>query len=207
MDALQDRIRGSLIGGAIGDALGYPVEFVHNFKAIQHLYGERAITRLDTSQRWLLSEGQTGKAVISDDTQMTLFTANGLLNAKRLSWPYVAGIRNAYLEWFHTQTGEKPNHGYDCWIASIPELNEQRAPGNTSMTALNAINKGRTPYNDSKGCGDMMRVAHQMGYDYDQTMAELRRLFKDCPKSTYRRIPETEEQCRFIAKYIKNNCN
>ncbi len=50
-------------------------------------------------------------------------------------------------------------------------------------------------------------LAHQMGYDYDQTMAELRRLFKDCPKSAYRRIPETEEQCRFIARYIKNHCN
>ena len=79
MDTLQDRIRGSLIGGAIGDALGYPVEFVYNFKAIQQLYGERGITRLDTNQRWLLAEDQTGKAIISDDTQMTLFTANGLL--------------------------------------------------------------------------------------------------------------------------------
>ena len=28
MNTLQDRIRGSLIGGAIGDALGYPVEFM-----------------------------------------------------------------------------------------------------------------------------------------------------------------------------------
>ena len=49
-------------------------------------------------------------------------------------------------------------------------------------------------------------LAHQMGYDYDQTMAELRRLFKDCPKSAYRRIPETEEQRQFIARYIKNHC-
>ena len=29
MNSLQDRIRGSLVGGAIGDALGYPVEFVY----------------------------------------------------------------------------------------------------------------------------------------------------------------------------------
>ena len=32
MDALQDRIRGSLVGGAIGDALGYPVEFIKTYK-------------------------------------------------------------------------------------------------------------------------------------------------------------------------------
>ena len=159
MNGLQDRIRGSIIGGAIGDALGYPVEFVSNFKAIQHLYGEHGITRLQPDQPWLEDGDHKGKAVISDDTQMTLFTANGLLNAKRLGWPHVVGIRNAYLEWFYTQTGEKPSHGIDCWIASIPELNEERAPGNTCMTALNAINKGRTPYNDSKGCGGVMRVA------------------------------------------------
>lgn len=83
MSTLQDRIRGSLIGGAIGDALGYPVEFIYSFEEIQARYGERGITRLDTRQHWLEEEGQTGTAVVSDDTQMTLFTANGILNAKQ----------------------------------------------------------------------------------------------------------------------------
>ena len=46
MNTLQDRIRGSLIGGAIGDALGYPVEFIKTYKGIQEKYGERGITRL-----------------------------------------------------------------------------------------------------------------------------------------------------------------
>ena len=50
MKNLQDRIRGSLIGGAIGDALGYPVEFMYSFEEIQGRYGERGITRLDTRQ-------------------------------------------------------------------------------------------------------------------------------------------------------------
>ena len=31
----KDRIRGSLIGGAIGDALGYPVEFFYDYRTIQ----------------------------------------------------------------------------------------------------------------------------------------------------------------------------
>ena len=31
MSTLQDRIRGSQIGGAIGDALGYPVECTYSF--------------------------------------------------------------------------------------------------------------------------------------------------------------------------------
>lgn len=31
---LKDRIRGSLIGGAIGDALGYPVEFIYSYSKV-----------------------------------------------------------------------------------------------------------------------------------------------------------------------------
>ena len=159
MNTLHDRIRGSLIGGAIGDALGYPVEFVSNFKAIQHLYGERGITRLQPDQPWLEDGGHKGEAVISDDTQMTLFTTNGLLNAKRLNVEDIAAISNAYVEWYFTQTGGKPCPYNDCWIANIPEMNVDRAPGNTCMTALNAIYRGRVPSNDSKGCGGVMRVA------------------------------------------------
>ena len=53
MNTLLDRIRGSLIGGAIGDALGYPIEFIYTFGEIQKRYGERGITRLDTKQHWL----------------------------------------------------------------------------------------------------------------------------------------------------------
>ena len=74
MNSLQDRIRGSLIGGAIGDALGYPIEFM-NFKGIKYKYGEEGYLL-----RHYLQNMEDGKAVFSDDTQMTLFTAVGLLN-------------------------------------------------------------------------------------------------------------------------------
>ena len=150
MYSLQDRIRGSLIGGAIGDALGYPVEFMGE-KQIVHHFGERGITRF--------SLNHNGKAVVSDDTQMTLFTANGLLNAKRLGIAPKYGICRAYIEWYLTQTGEKSKKFNDCWINAIPELNANRAPGTTCMSALDAIYRGREPQNNSKGCGGVMRVA------------------------------------------------
>ena len=35
----------SLVGGAIGDALGYPVEFIPSFEEIQAKYGERGMPR------------------------------------------------------------------------------------------------------------------------------------------------------------------
>ncbi|MDE7309981.1 MAG: ADP-ribosylglycohydrolase family protein [Lachnospiraceae bacterium] len=66
-----DKIRGCLIGGAAGDALGYPVEFF-SWREIQERFGSDGITEYQI-------DSQTGKALISDDTQMTLFTANGIL--------------------------------------------------------------------------------------------------------------------------------
>lgn len=159
MNTLQDRIRGSLIGGAIGDALGYPVEFIYSIEEIQKRYGERGITRLDTRQHWLDETEQVGKAVVSDDTQMTLFTANGILNAKQKGMPGIIGITYAYLEWYLTQIGVKSSKYHDCWISNVQELNHRRAPGKTCMSALDDIYRGKDPMNNSKGCGGVMRIA------------------------------------------------
>ena len=159
MNTLQDRIRGSLIGGAIGDALGYPVEFIYSFGEIQKRYGERGITRLDTRQHWLDDTEQAGKAVVSDDTQMTLFTANGLLNAKKQGISLKYGLCRAYIEWYLTQIGKKSPKYKDCWISNVLELNHRRAPGNTCMSSLDDIYRGKDPMNNSKGCGGVMRVA------------------------------------------------
>ena len=159
MNTLQDRIRGSLIGGAIGDALGYPVEFIYSFEEIQARYGERGITRLDIKQHWLEDAEQAGKAVVSDDTQMTLFTANGLLNAKKQGILLKYGICRAYIEWYLTQIGKKSPKYRDCWISNVPELNHRRAPGNTCMSSLDDIYRGKDPMNNSKGCGGVMRIA------------------------------------------------
>ena len=66
-----DKIRGCLIGGAIGDALGYAIEFQQEDQIFGR-YGTSGITDYELDRA-------TGKALISDDTQMTLFTADGLL--------------------------------------------------------------------------------------------------------------------------------
>ena len=179
MYSLQDRIRGSLIGGAVGDALGYPVEFMGE-KQIVHHFGERGITRF--------SLNHNDMAVVSDDTQMTLFTANGLLNAKRLGIAPKFSICRAYIEWYLTQTGEKPKKFNDCWISAIPELNARRAPGTTCMSALDAIYRGREPQNNSKGCGGVMRVAPIPLYaavDERMSIEEADRLAGDTAEITH----------------------
>ena len=162
MNTLQDKIRGSLIGGAIGDALGYPVEFIYSFEGIQARYGERGITRLDTKQHWLYETEQVGKAVVSDDTQMTLFTANGILNATEQGISMKHSICRAYIEWYLTQIGKKSPKYKDCWISDVAELNHRRAPGNTCMSSLDDIYRGKEPMNNSKGCGGVMPPFHYM---------------------------------------------
>ena len=189
MNTLQDRIRGSLIGGAIGDALGYPVEFVYSFEGIQARYGEKGITRLDTYKRWPGEEEQTGKAVVSDDTQMTLYTANGLLNARRQNISFKYGICRAYIEWYLTQIGKKSGKYHDCWISDVPALNARRAPGNTCMSALDAIYRGKEPRNNSKGCGGVMRVAPIPLYGVVErcmSVGEVDRLAADAAEITHK---------------------
>ena len=75
----KDRVRGSLIGGAIGDALGFPVEFIDSYEEIQMRYGENGITRLDTGHRW--TKTNMDKAVISDASLYLRRNADGKLMA------------------------------------------------------------------------------------------------------------------------------
>lgn len=95
---LQDKCRGSLIGGAIGDALGYAVEF-SSLNSIRKKYGENGIADY--------VRDPNGIAEISDDTQMSLFTAEGLLNAvvggKTFEKDVVPYISTAYEHWYYTQ--------------------------------------------------------------------------------------------------------
>lgn len=172
-----DKIRGSLFGGAVGDALGYPVEFL-TWSRIQKHYGKQGITSYEL-------DPQSGTALISDDTQMALFTANGILSAETKG--YVPGnsesvsgyVYTAYRDWLSTQTGSHiclATHIQDSWLLDIPELHDRRAPGNTCMSALQSgiCGSTATPINDSKGCGGVMRVA-PLGLHYCPETEEQRR--------------------------------
>lgn len=156
-EKIQDRCRGSLVGGAIGDALGYPVEFVSSFEAISARYGAEGITDYDLSCS--CAYGKRDKAWISDDTQMTLYTAEGLLEASWNGLEMIPTICNAYLAWWGKQVGRKVNVSYQSKLSQIDELNQDRAPGNTCLTSLKQIHSGKDPKNSSKGCGGVMRVA------------------------------------------------
>jgi ADP-ribosylglycohydrolase len=154
-----DRIRGCLLGGAVGDALGAPVEFLS-------LAEIRATFRAGGITDFAPAFGREG--AITDDTQMTLFTAEGLMRAhNRMISKGICSVPDvvwwAYQRWLHTQ-GEsttKGDYGLDGWLIEVPDLHSRRAPGNTCLSALAGGTPGRVgePINDSKGCGGVMRVA------------------------------------------------
>ncbi|WP_444942963.1 ADP-ribosylglycohydrolase family protein [Microbulbifer sp. ZKSA006] len=156
----HQRFQGCLLAGAVGDALGAPVEFIRS-EDIRRKFGPQGIR--DFSPVY----GRLG--AITDDTQMTLFTAEGLLRA------YVRGVSRgicnvestvarAYLRWLHTQSGALSNRSdivNRSWLLELPQLHYRRAPGMTCLQALNAYADGAgiRADNDSKGCGGVMRVA------------------------------------------------
>ena len=155
-----NKFKGCLIGGAVGDALGYAVEFLPA-ASIFEKYGEKGITEYELRH---------GDAEISDDTQMTLFTATGLLvgNTRGMTRGIMGDYAECYIaysyrDWYRTQTEKYPlpEEFHYSWLVNIPELFSRRAPGNTCLSALAQSGNGtlETPLNHSKGCGGIMRVA------------------------------------------------
>ena len=172
-----NKFRGCLIGGAAGDALGYEIEFLDE-ENIAARFGSSGITEYTLTN---------GKALISDDTQMTMFTANGLLLCttrammKGLRLSYIDFIRDMYKCWYMTQEGIFPtkNEYKRSWLLNVPALYDRRAPGTTCTSAIKDGADGTVdkPINDSKGCGGVMRVApiglYFTGTDMDITQSDM----------------------------------
>lgn len=163
------QVKGCLLGGAVGDALGAPVEFM-SWAEIQERFGKEGI------QEFAPAYGRLG--AITDDTQMTLWTAEGVLRGinrgvqRGIGGP-MSVLPRSYLRWLWTQDGALPvgmespslilgdDDTESGWLLGVEELRSRRAPGNTCLAALRSMRTGieREATNDSKGCGTVMRVA------------------------------------------------
>ncbi|WP_280417394.1 ADP-ribosylglycohydrolase family protein [Nocardia carnea] len=160
-EMLVDKVRGTMVGGAIGDALGWPIEFLSRTEILRR-YGEPGVTG------FLPGPEPGAPAAITDDTQMTLFTAEGLLRCPPGS-DAVPALHRAYLRWLDTQQSAGPAPEPDGWLAAQPFLYAVRAPGNACMTGLRRQSAGLLPPRQfgtegpvnphSKGCGTVMRSA------------------------------------------------
>lgn len=163
-------MRACLLAGAVGDALGAAIEF-------DSLDEIRARHGADGLRDYAVAYGRRGS--VTDDTQLTLFTLEGLIRARlRLRTKGIGHppsvVLHAYLRWLHTQgvswaqaggpfAAGRP--GPDGWLLTERALHSRRAPGNTCLSALIVFAAGgeqgsvACPPNSSKGCGGVMRAA------------------------------------------------
>jgi ADP-ribosylglycohydrolase len=157
----RDRVLGCFLGGAVGDALGAPLEF----RNTKDIFAEFGPTGLRDFIPW---HGTLGG--ITDDTQLMLFTAEALLRTRVMGHGYRSYypptiLRNAYRRWLMTQRqeGPPPDHLDTArgWLLDVPGLWVQRSPDRVSIQSLKK-NKLGTPeeaINDGKGFGAIARVA------------------------------------------------
>lgn len=154
-DQTSRQLHASLLGGAIGDSLGADVEFL-SLSAIRDRFPHGILD---------IPPFMGQKGAITDDTQMTLFTAEGLIRA------YIRGtlrgichppsvVHHALLRWLRTQGGSPRMSTDDVGLVADNRLWARRAPRLTCLSSLSESQRfGDSAKNGSKGCGTIMRVA------------------------------------------------
>ena len=150
------RVRGLLYASALGDALGYPLEL---------LSAEQIAER--NPKPW---EAAYGELLISDDTQLTCYTLDGLTEV--LEWnnegaaaDELACLWLAYLRWFRgigEALPETAPFSLDREIDGSNELTARRGPGAATLRALGTgemqlVSKSVNP--DALGSGALVRSA------------------------------------------------
>lgn len=125
----------ALWGGALADAIGNRLEFIPR------------VTRKDFDRQL------RQPLYITDDTQMTLFVWDALLDGKS---PKVA-----ICSWYRTQLGlfGGTDIGKGSKLHRFHELNRKEAPGTTCMSSAYSLLMGYPVKNDSKGNGTVMRAS------------------------------------------------
>jgi ADP-ribosylglycohydrolase len=164
-----DRVMGSLLGGAIGDALGAPVEFLSRDEIVT-MTGKAGVRDYLPAE----FDGIRDRGLVTDDTQMVLFTMEGLIAAhvrrqKRGIGFVMALVQDSYLRWYQTQVSSGPASDVRGWLGQEQWLYSRRAPGATCLSALQFTAEqqdrrgarvlGDPAVNSSKGCGAVMRAA------------------------------------------------
>ncbi|MBI5832217.1 MAG: ADP-ribosylglycohydrolase family protein [Armatimonadetes bacterium] len=134
---MVDRYVGCILGLAVGDALGFPTEFM-SLDDIRSRYGHDGISDFVSYHRFPLG-------TFTDDTQMSCALAEALLETRGADLDTVmAAVARRFVSW-----------------SIAPDNN--RAPGMSCLSGCRALAAG-VPWRtsgvpDSKGCGSAMRSA------------------------------------------------
>ncbi|MGD9099724.1 MAG: ADP-ribosylglycohydrolase family protein, partial [Anaerolineae bacterium] len=108
-----DRCRGMMVGMGLGDALGYRVEF----NQPETLWNEYGLWGICTPPL------RGGRMLYTDDTQMAVYLARGLLRSRAEGDDWHAAVADEFVTWLRD-----------------PENN--RAPGGTCLSGCRALERG-----------------------------------------------------------------
>ncbi|MEV0295169.1 ADP-ribosylglycohydrolase family protein [Nocardia sp. NPDC050710] len=182
----EEIVHGCLFGGAVGDALGAPVEnmLLHH---IRQRYGPLGVT----------GDPDSFDGAISEETQLTLFTVEALIKgsvrarARGIGGATLGLMQMGFLVWLRGQGVAIPEQPVrlHSGLAAHPELMGHRGTTHAVTTALQKVaaqlqpsrplGTRADPINDSKGCGAVARAAPcGFGYTLDRAGSSLAYVFE-----------------------------
>ncbi|MFE8991742.1 ADP-ribosylglycohydrolase family protein [Streptomyces collinus] len=129
----RSRVRGTLLGVAVGDALGTPVDRL-TIDGIREAHGAEGLVDLAPAF------GRRG--AVTHLTQLTLFSVDGLIRAQVRrdtgAWHPPTDLHRAYLRWAATQRdwGPDERRKEDGWLAREEWLYARREPSRALLLGL-----------------------------------------------------------------------
>ncbi|MFG2870702.1 ADP-ribosylglycohydrolase family protein [Streptomyces sp. NPDC048338] len=153
------RVRGCLLGGAIGDAFGAGIA-AHSLEEIRAAHGDEGLTEP------VPAYGRRG--AVTAATQMTLFTVDGLVRAQVRrdtgAWHPPTDVHRAHLRWAATQRDWGPDERRkdNGWLACEEWLYTRRDPARACLTGfgdevLGTLDRPKNP--DATDSGALVRSA------------------------------------------------
>ncbi|WP_066954235.1 ADP-ribosylglycohydrolase family protein [Streptomyces lushanensis] len=155
----RSRVRGALLGGAIGDALGAGVSAL-TLEEIRAAHGPDGVTDL------VPAYGRRG--AVTAATQLTLFTVDGLIRAQVRrdtgAWHPPTDVHRAHLRWAATQRDWGPDvrRKDNGWLAQEEWLYARRGPALSCLTGfgddiMGTLDKPKNP--TARDAGALVRSA------------------------------------------------
>jgi ADP-ribosylglycohydrolase len=163
----RDMNLGAVLGGAIGDAMGHPTEFIGSFESIRDRYGPDGVTHFEL---YWERDGERF-APYTDDTQMAEVVLRTLLEGRDDLDDAMRRMAKGFIEW-----SQSPQGGH-------------RAPGNACMSGCRRLASG-VPWHQAGGetaggCGSVMR-AYPFGLVFADDLEKAERWAVEHSKLTHR---------------------
>lgn len=198
-----------LLGGCIGDAIGAPFKY-RDVASIADFYPSGLVDKYCT-----YFSHQGGQ--ISSNSQMTLFTLEGIVNALKSVGPgkidnFDPFIKGAYSNWLLTQGHDNQfSNPSESALVRDTKFCSVRQPSQTCVDALSAMHPDighLSPQNAAKGCGAITRMSPigMLGHRLSWPTTKTFRLAENCAFMTHN-DPVTASACGAYAVLIQYLCD